>query len=89
MISLIKKKKMEAKKVWFDNKEIWLETVDNKVGKMPLSWFPKLENASTKDLLDFEMWSEGTWIHWEKLGEDLSIEGFFTFKGKYDKVKPS
>ena len=28
---------------------------------------------------DFELWGEGSWIHWEQIGEDLSTEGFFSF----------
>lgn len=44
---------------------------------MPLNWFPKLQNANTTEQLGFELWSDGSWIHWEQLGEDLSVERFF------------
>ncbi len=71
---------MEAKKIWFDDTFIYVETRENKIGKMPLVWFPRLQNASSEDLLKFELWADGAWIHWEDLGEDLSVEGFFTFK---------
>ena len=46
---------------------------------MPLKWFKRLENAKKEALEQFELWDEGSWIHWEILGEDLSVEGFFTF----------
>lgn len=71
---------MEAKKIWFDDVFIYVETKENKIGKMPLAWFPRLQNASSNDLQKFELWADGSWIHWEDLREDLSVDGFFTFK---------
>jgi len=71
---------MEAKKIWFDTTYIYLETTENKIGKMPLVWFPRLLNANEEDRNKFELWADNSWIHWEKIGEDLSVEGFFTFK---------
>lgn len=71
---------MEAKKIWFDKEFIYVETTDNKTGKMPLAWFPRLKNATIKHLEQFELWSDNSWIHWEVLGEDLSVEGFFKFR---------
>lgn len=46
---------------------------------MPLEWFPRLREATIKELENYELWSDGEWIHWEQLGEDLSVEGFFSF----------
>ena len=71
---------MQAKKIWFDVAHIYVETTDNKIGKMPLAWFPRLQNANKEELDKFELWADNTWIHWEDIGEDLSVEGFFTFK---------
>lgn len=70
---------MKAKKIWFDLNSIWVETSTNQVGKMPLQAFKKLANATEKQLLAFELWNDGDWIHWEEIGEDLSVDGFFTF----------
>ena len=71
---------MKAKRIWFENNYIFVETTTSKSASMPLSWFKKLQNASEIDRLEFELWDDGAWIHWEKLGEDLSVDGFFTFK---------
>ncbi len=71
---------MKATKIWFDENFIHVETTENKQGKMPLSWFPRLQKATNEDLQKFELWADGSWIHWEDIGEDLSVEGFFTFK---------
>jgi hypothetical protein len=56
------------------------ETLDNNVGKMALSWFPRLNKATILDLSNFELWEDRALILWEELGEDISAEGFFTFK---------
>ena len=64
---------MKAKKIWFDKDFIYVETTENKTGKMPLKWFKRLENAKKEVLELFELWDEGSCIHWELLGEDLSI----------------
>lgn len=70
---------MKAKKIWFDNEFIHVETTENKISKMPLKWFKRIENVKNEALEQFELWNEGSWIHLELLGEDLSVEGFFTF----------
>ena len=77
---------MEAKRIWFDDKFIMVETKENRIGKMPLEWFPRLAKADIKKREAYELWADGSWIHWETLGEDLSVEGFFTFKKDNSKV---
>jgi hypothetical protein len=70
---------MKALRIWFDESYIYVETNELKIGKMPLEWFPSFKNATEIDKNSFELWDDGTWIHWEKIGEDLSVEGFFSF----------
>ncbi len=70
---------MKALRVWFDDNFIFVETEEHLIGKMPLKWFPSFTNKTLKEKEEFELWDEGSWIHWEKIGEDLSVEGFFTF----------
>jgi hypothetical protein len=77
---------MKAMKIWFDEEFIYVLTNENKTGKMPLKWFPRLQKANQEDKESFELWSDGEWIHWEKIGEDLSVEGFFSFKKNEDVV---
>ncbi len=71
---------MKAEKIWFDNDNIFVKTNENKVGKMPLKWFPRLNKATIEQRENYELWADNTWIHWEFLKEDLSIEGFFEYK---------
>jgi Protein of unknown function (DUF2442) len=69
-----------AKKVWFDHGRIYVELHDERVVGLPLSWFPRLAKASAEALKQYELWENGAWIHWEKLDEDLSAEGFLTYR---------
>jgi hypothetical protein len=79
---------MEAKRVWFDTDFIYVETTENTIGKMPLVWFPRLKKASEAALQQFELWADNTWIHWEDIGEDLSVEGFFSFRKENIGIQP-
>ena len=70
---------MEIKvvKVWFDNGRIYIKTAMGEEKSHPLSWFPKLQNATKAVLENFTLWPFG--IHWEQLDEYLSFEGFFNY----------
>lgn len=45
---------------------------------MPLEWFPRLQNATESEREDYILSPAG--IHWEGIDEDLSFDGFFTYK---------
>jgi len=67
----------EVVKVWFENGYICIRTTSGKQGSHPLSWFPKLQNASKSVRESFTLSPFG--IHWEQLDEDLSFDGFFNY----------
>ena len=70
-------------KVWFDDGRIYIKTTTGEEKSHPLSWFPKLQNATKAVLESFTLSPFG--IHWEQL-EDLSFEGFFNYS-KYPALK--
>ena len=41
----------------------------------PLEWFPKLRDASDLDRKNWRFIGKGIGIHWEKIDEDISING--------------
>jgi hypothetical protein len=63
---------------WIDQDNIYIRTHAGEIRMHPLSWFPRLLNASASEREDFELSPFG--IHWEKLDEDLSFEDFFTYQ---------
>jgi hypothetical protein len=48
---------------------------DGRKISVPLSWYPRLENATTTQLANWELCGGGFGIHWPELDEDLSTEG--------------
>lgn len=72
---------MKIEKVWFDNINIYIKTDVGHIVGNPLSWFPALLNATKEQRNNFEIGYYG--IHWPELDEDLSMEGFFTYKTNY------
>lgn len=64
-----------AKKVWFDEVNIWLELTDGRQLSVPLAYFPRLLHAVKDQLQQFELSGGGTGIHWDALDEDISVEG--------------
>lgn len=50
--------------------------LDNRVRiRVPCSMYRRLSGVKRSDLLDCEIWGDGTSLHWEILNEDLSLEG--------------
>ncbi|WP_342220885.1 DUF2442 domain-containing protein [Candidatus Fukatsuia endosymbiont of Tuberolachnus salignus] len=64
---------ISAKKVRFDEFNLWVELNDARILGVPLAWFPKLLHASEAERNQFELSARG--IHWDSLDEDISIEG--------------
>ncbi len=48
---------------------------DGRSISVPLTWFPRLLNATPKELKNYELIGEGEGIHWPDLDEDISVEG--------------
>lgn len=69
-----------AKRIWFDDSRIFAEFNDGRIIGMPLIWFPRLDNATNSQRTNYELWNNGAGIHWEELDEDLSAEGFLSFR---------
>jgi len=50
----------------------------------PLRWFPRLENASEKDLKNWQLIGTGTGLHWPDLDEDISAEGILMGRKSFE-----
>ncbi len=71
---------MKAKKIWFDE-FINLEMDDGRIGRLPLSEFPRLRYATDQERAAYTLSPFG--IHWEGIDEDLSYDGFFLQNEQY------
>ncbi|MBK8522169.1 MAG: DUF2442 domain-containing protein [Ferruginibacter sp.] len=64
-----------AKSVSFKNDMLCVNLLDGREINVPLTWFPKLSQATTEQLNNWRFIGRGLGIHWEDLDEDISIEG--------------
>lgn len=46
---------------------------DGRRVSVPIVWFPRLLNATTKQRNDWELIGGGLGVHWESIDEDISI----------------
>lgn len=75
MNTLVRNKPAKAHKVWFSDKKLVVQIEDGREIAVPLEWYPKLRDASEKELNNWRLIGGGVGIHWEDLDEDLSVEG--------------
>ncbi len=61
--------------VGFGNDKMYIELNNNRVLTVPYSYTKKLANASLNDLKDYRLIANGMGIHFEKIDEDISIDG--------------
>jgi hypothetical protein len=70
---------ISARDVRFDDSTMWVELTDNRTLGVPLSWFPRLLDATPEQRNDYELSPRG--IHWDALDEDISVEGLIQGRG--------
>lgn len=71
----VKEKEIVATKVWLEGRKIFLELYDGRIVGFPADRYVILSNASDEQLKEVFLRAEGTALRWEKLDEDLTVEG--------------
>ena len=66
--------------VWFLDGYIYVKFKNEKIIGTPINWYHNLSKGTPEQLLKYELWNDGRWIHWEELDEDLSSEGFLSIE---------
>jgi len=70
---------ISARDVRCDDSTMWVELTDDRTLGVPLSWFPRLLDATPEQRNDYELSPRG--IHWDALDEDISVEGLIQGRG--------
>jgi hypothetical protein len=52
-----------------------IDLVDGRTVIVPLVWFPRLWHGTPQERSHFEIFGDGTYIHWPDLDEDLTVAG--------------
>ncbi len=61
--------------VYFTRDSLVVDLIDGRTISAPLTWYPKLLKASSKERSHWEICGGGYGIHWPEIDEDLSVEG--------------
>jgi len=63
------------KDIHFTDYTMSVNLMDGRTITVPLVWYPRLLNATSKQRLNWQVCGGGYGIHWPDVDEDLSIEG--------------
>lgn len=74
-MSILHNKTANAADVYFDAERIHVRLADGREISAPLTWFPRLYQASDEQRRRWELIGRGVGIHWEEIDEDISVAG--------------
>jgi len=78
MSTLPKSKVVLIMEVSFIDDGMQVNLTDGREIRVPLEWFPKLRDASSKQRQNWRLIGKGIGIHWPELDEDVSLEGILS-----------
>ena len=64
-----------AQSVRVSEAALTVDLVDGRTIVAPLAWFPRLWHGTPQERNHFEIFGDGTYIHWPDLDEDLTVAG--------------
>jgi hypothetical protein len=67
-----------AQNVRVTDRAMVVELRDGRVVSVPLTWYPRLAEGSSRERRRWELLGPGIGIHWPDLDEDISVEGLLT-----------
>jgi hypothetical protein len=70
---------VSAVRVRFDEDSMWVELSDGRTLGVPLAWFPRLLRGTPEQREQVRISGRG--LHWDSLGEDISIGGLLAGLG--------
>ncbi len=76
-----------AKRVSFDETNMWVELADGRKLAVPLAYFPRLLDATLNQREKYEISGGGIGLHWDEIDEDISVEGLLM--GIWDRTRTS
>ncbi|OQX72765.1 MAG: hypothetical protein B6D64_14715 [Bacteroidetes bacterium 4484_276] len=75
MTTLTINKSITASDVWFQDQKMYVRLDDGREIAVPIEWFPRLRDATDKQLKNWRFIGGGEGIHWEDIDEDILVEG--------------
>ncbi len=66
---------MQAQNVTVTEDTLVVDLTDGRTISVPLAWYPRLLYGTPQERANFEIISDGKYLHWPDLDEDLTIAG--------------
>jgi len=73
--SAVEIQEARAQSVRVSNEVLTVDLVDGRTIIVPLLWFPRLWYGTPQERSHFEIFGDGTYLHWPDLDEDLTVAG--------------
>ncbi|HUF08814.1 MAG TPA: DUF2442 domain-containing protein [Rhodothermales bacterium] len=74
MTTLVLEKEPEVVEIETTDNHLVAHLADGRLISIPLEWYPRLENGTTRELANYELSGGGYGVHWPDLDEDISVE---------------
>jgi hypothetical protein len=78
--SVIEIRVPNAENVTITEDTLTADLSDGRTISVPLTWFPRLVQASFEERNNWRLIGQGQGIHWEDIDEDISVEGLLAGK---------
>jgi hypothetical protein len=78
--SVIEIRVPDAESVAITEDTLTVNLSDGRTISVPLTWFPRLIQASAEERNNWRLIGQGQGIHWEDIDEDISVEGLLAGK---------
>jgi hypothetical protein len=76
MSSLVaEQREPRARSVAVSEESLTVDLADGRTIIVPLVWYPRLWHGKPEERNHFEIFEDGTYIHWPDLDEDLTVAG--------------
>ena len=62
-----------ASRLTFDDKNMWVHLIDGRTLGIPLSFFPRLQAATSEQRAKYIFSGNGEGLHWDDINEDISV----------------
>jgi Protein of unknown function (DUF2442) len=62
-----------ARSARFDNEHLFILLADGRELSVPLSWFPRLQQATPAQRGNWRLIGRGVGVHWPDVDEDISV----------------
>ena len=73
--SVVEVQEARAQSARLTAEALTVDLVDGRTIIVPLVWFPRLWHGTLQERSHFEIFGDGTYIHWPDLDEDLTVAG--------------